>query len=118
MRGMAVLRITPPAIRPVKRDGTALIGRERERAALCDLMLQPAARLVTLTGVGGCGKTRLALDVAEQVSTAFPHGHVFVDMTERFVDHGVNAPEPWLIWPTSRYITTDVATNSTALATR
>jgi hypothetical protein len=25
---------------------------------------------------------------------------VFVDVTERFVDHGVNAPEPWLVWPT------------------
>lgn len=29
------------------------------------------------------------------------HGYVFVDVTERFVDHGVNAPEPWLIWPTA-----------------
>ena len=28
------------------------------------------------------------------------HGYRFVDVTERFVDHGVNAPEPWLIWPT------------------
>ena len=29
------------------------------------------------------------------------HDYTFVDVTERFVDHGVNASEPWLIWPTS-----------------
>ena len=34
-------------------------------------------------------------------TAAEAHGYVFVDVTKRFVDHGVNAPEPWLIWPTS-----------------
>lgn len=34
-------------------------------------------------------------------TAAAAHGYVFVDVTKRFVDHGVNAPEPWLIWPTS-----------------
>ena len=34
-------------------------------------------------------------------TAAEAHGYTFVDVTERFVDHGVNAPEPWLIWPTS-----------------
>ena len=34
-------------------------------------------------------------------TAAEAHGYVFVDVTERFVDHGVNAPEPWLIWPTA-----------------
>jgi lysophospholipase L1-like esterase len=33
-------------------------------------------------------------------ATAEAHGYTFVDVSERFVDHGVNAPEPWLIWPT------------------
>lgn len=34
-------------------------------------------------------------------AAAEAHGYRFVDVTSRFVDHGVNAPEPWLIWPTS-----------------
>jgi lysophospholipase L1-like esterase len=34
-------------------------------------------------------------------TAAEAHGYVFVDVTERFLDHGVNAPEPWLIWPTA-----------------
>jgi transcriptional regulator with XRE-family HTH domain len=43
---------------------TPLIGREREAAALAALLGQADGRLVTLTGVGGCGKSRLALQVA------------------------------------------------------
>jgi lysophospholipase L1-like esterase len=34
-------------------------------------------------------------------AVAEAHGYTFVDVTKRFLDHGVNAPEPWLIWPTS-----------------
>lgn len=34
-------------------------------------------------------------------AAADDHAYTFVDVTERFVDHGVNAAEPWLIWPTS-----------------
>ncbi|PKH37840.1 GDSL-like Lipase/Acylhydrolase family protein [Nocardioides alpinus] len=34
-------------------------------------------------------------------TAAEAHGYTFVDLTKRFADHGVNAPEPWLIWPTS-----------------
>jgi lysophospholipase L1-like esterase len=33
-------------------------------------------------------------------TSAEAHGYTFVDVTERFVDHGVNAPEPWIVWPT------------------
>jgi predicted ATPase/DNA-binding winged helix-turn-helix (wHTH) protein len=47
---------------PVSR--TPLIGRERELAAVQQLLLDPAIRLVTLTGSGGSGKTRLGLEVA------------------------------------------------------
>lgn len=34
-------------------------------------------------------------------TAAQAHGYTFVDVTERFVDHGVNAPEPWIVWPTA-----------------
>src|SRR6266568_4390158 len=42
-------------------NATALVGRDREVTDLRQLVLSADGRLVTLTGVGGCGKTRLAL---------------------------------------------------------
>jgi predicted ATPase/transcriptional regulator with XRE-family HTH domain len=57
-----------------------LIGREREVAALSALLGDPSGRLVTLTGPGGVGKTRLALEVASTMRGAFPGGVVFVPL--------------------------------------
>jgi non-specific serine/threonine protein kinase len=51
---------------------TSFIGRRREMAELAQLL--PSTRLLTLTGAGGCGKTRLALEVARQVVLRFPDG--------------------------------------------
>jgi non-specific serine/threonine protein kinase len=51
---------------------SSFIGRRREIAELAQLL--PSARLLTLTGTGGCGKTRLALEVARQVLDRFPDG--------------------------------------------
>src|SRR5215218_7586822 len=57
---------------------TSFVGRERELAAMVDLLSQPGIRLVTLTGPGGAGKTRLALRVADVVAARFPDGVWFV----------------------------------------
>src|ERR1700682_3719353 len=57
---------------------TPLIGRQRELLAVQQLLLDPTVRLVTLTGTGGCGKTRLGLQVASELLHAFESRVYFV----------------------------------------
>jgi len=59
---------------------TPFIGREREVAAVQLLLLGEQVRLVTLTGPGGVGKTRLGLQVAAEVAERFPDGAWFVSL--------------------------------------
>ena len=56
----------------------AFIGRARERAKVADLLAE--SRVVTLTGSGGCGKTRLAVEVAGDVAARFTDGARWVDL--------------------------------------
>ncbi len=79
---------TEPAVRPDRvRPAdelpvplTELIGREQDVQSICRGV--HLHRLVTLTGAGGCGKTRIAIAVAERIRGSMPHGIGFVDLGE------------------------------------
>src|ERR671910_193422 len=59
---------------------TPLIGREKEIAEVCDLLSHDETRLLTLTGPGGTGKTRLALQAAADLLDDFPDGTFFAPL--------------------------------------
>ena len=59
---------------------TQLVGRDRELAAAGRLLLTDNVRLVTITGPGGCGKTRLALQIAADQAGEFPGGLHFLSL--------------------------------------
>ena len=69
---------TAPSNLPIER--LPLIGREAELAALQALLGRGDVGLVTLTGVGGSGKTRLAIQAASDLRARFPDGVWFVDL--------------------------------------
>src|SRR5262249_20853239 len=58
------------------------VGRDRDAAAVCDLVVGKGVRLVTLTGPGGVGKSRLAVEVAGRLGPGFADGGRFADLAE------------------------------------
>ena len=67
---------------------TRLVGREAELATVVGMLTDEERRLVTITGPGGIGKSRLALAAAREAEAAFPDGVVFVDLAP-VVDAGL-----------------------------
>ncbi len=81
---------------PVQR--TALVGREHEATALRQLLSRTDVQLITLTGPGGIGKTRLALQVAAETGLEFPGGVCFVPLSavsDRSLDALPPLPRRW-----------------------
>ena len=83
--GVGVAEVNAPAAAPVRRRGGVLppiddelVGRSAEMASIWDGLMR--ARLVTLVGVGGMGKTRLALEVAAGSTDSFEGGVWWVDL--------------------------------------
>jgi predicted ATPase/class 3 adenylate cyclase/Tfp pilus assembly protein PilF len=83
-----VTRSAPPTNLPLQP--TPLIGREADVAVIADLLRTGQTRLVTLTGPGGTGKTRLALEIAAQLTDLAPDGVSFVDLAP--IDDAALAP--------------------------
>jgi len=80
-----VAHFPPPRARNAARirlpaQLTSLVDRTREVDEISTLLSGPGVRLVTLTGTGGIGKTRLALAVAERVASDYPDGVFFVNL--------------------------------------
>jgi predicted ATPase/class 3 adenylate cyclase len=92
----------PPTFPPLKTlderlnnlpvQPTPLVGREREVTEVSNLLRDEGVRLLTLTGPGGTGKTRLALQVAAEILDEFEGGVFFVPLA--------NVADPTLVAPT------------------
>jgi predicted ATPase/DNA-binding SARP family transcriptional activator len=83
LRQDASLSVEPPELRARRHlpaPATALVGRAKELAELVAMLHEESPRLLTLTGAGGTGKTRLALQAASDVVDRFADGVFFVGL--------------------------------------
>jgi predicted ATPase/class 3 adenylate cyclase len=83
------LRVVPDTLSTLPIPPTPLLGREDEILRVRTMLLEH--RLVTVTGVGGSGKTRLAIEIAEQELPTLAHGAYFADLARVSDDDGVVA---------------------------
>jgi predicted ATPase/class 3 adenylate cyclase len=72
--GETPIATTAPRPSNLPAQATAFVGRERQLSEVCALVRRADARLVTLTGPGGTGKTRLCIEVARALGEEFPAG--------------------------------------------
>lgn len=84
--GEPTARTKSPVAKPSRKvvdlptPRTSLIGREGQIQEAADLLLQPTVRLLSLTGAGGAGKTRLAISIGSAIAHKFTAGVQFVGL--------------------------------------
>lgn len=89
---------------------TQLFGRDAMINDLCSLLMSSDVRLLTLTGMGGIGKTRLAIEVARKLVGAFQHGVIYVPLGD--------ISEPVLVMEhLARFFDVELSGKTTALQT-
>src|SRR5579859_537482 len=86
------IALEPPGVHPLPPQLTPFLGREQEVKAVCTRLQRPEVRILTLTGPGGVGKTRLSLQVATILQEDFAHEVCFVPLAP--------VSDPALIFPT------------------
>ena len=77
---------------PLPHPLTVLVGREQDVSDVISLLTRDGVRLITLTGVGGVGKSRVALGVAHEVVAFFSDGVILIDFA--------SVGDPTLLAPT------------------
>src|SRR5688572_16823270 len=87
----AALELPLPEPAPLPRPATLFIGRTDELREIGERLANPDCRLLTLTGPGGAGKTRLAIAAAQNYQKIFADGVVFVSLAA--IDETASIPE-------------------------